>query len=148
MDHVLCDYNAGYKAHQEKYPDLKYPQSQPGLYQSLSPMPGAIETYAWLDNHPQLSVYILTSPSIKNPHCYSEKRIWVEQYLGFEAVNQLIITPHKNLNKGHYLIDDNIKGKGQDEFEGELIHFGSERFPDWPSVRKYFSERYSLVDNL
>lgn len=31
MDHVLCDYDLGYKAHKAKYPDLPFPQSQPGL---------------------------------------------------------------------------------------------------------------------
>ncbi len=138
MDHVLCDYAAGFKAHQEKYPHLKYPQSEPGLYISLDPLPGAIEIYQWLDQHPKLDVYILTSPSVKNPHCYSEKRIWVERYLGAEVTEKLIISPHKNLNKGDYLIDDNASGKGQDAFEGELLLFGAEKFPDWQSIKAYF----------
>lgn len=34
------------------------------------------------------------------------------------------------------LIDDNVEGKGQNYFQGELIHFGSQEFPDWMSVRK------------
>ena len=29
-------------------------------------------------------------------------------------------------------------GKGQDRFEGSLIQFGSEQFPDWESVRTFF----------
>ena len=35
MDYVLCDYDLGYKAHKAKYPDLPFPQSQPGLYTNL-----------------------------------------------------------------------------------------------------------------
>jgi len=37
------------------------------------------------------------------------------------------------MNKGHYLIDDREKN-GAGDFEGELIRFGSEEFPDWQSV--------------
>lgn len=138
MDHVLCDYDAGFKAHQNRYCSLEFPQSQPGLYLGLKPIEGAIESYVWLHQHPLLSVYILTAPSIRNPHCYSEKRLWVEQYLGFDVVERLIITPNKGLNKGHFLIDDCLFGKGQEDFEGELIHFGSSDFPDWGSVKRYF----------
>ncbi|MDO3380902.1 5' nucleotidase, NT5C type [Gilvimarinus algae] len=138
MDHVLCDYEAGFNAHQTKYPELAFPQSQPGLYIGLAPMPGAVDAFKWLSAQPELEVFILTSPSEMNPHCYSEKRQWVEQHLGMAAVNRLIISPHKDLNRGDYLIDDNVAGKGQDHFEGELIHFGSEQYPDWRSVVAYF----------
>jgi|SRR5690554_1150660 len=140
MDHVLCDYNAGFMAHQAKYPDLEFPQSQPGLYQNLEPMPGAIQVYSWLSRQPELAVFILTSPSIRNPHCYSEKRIWVEKHLGLDAAYNLIISPHKNLSRGDYLIDDNATGKGQDHFEGTLILFGSVDFPNWLAVQEFFSD--------
>ncbi len=138
MDFTLCDYAEGFTRHQLLYPDLEYPQSQPGLYRNLNPMPGAIDAYRWLHRQSIFEVYILTSPSTKNPHCYSEKRIWVEEYLGMDIVEHLIITPNKGLNKGHFLIDDNIEGKGQEAFEGELIQFGSIRYPDWISVQRYF----------
>lgn len=140
MDHVLCDYKAGFAQWQAKYPEMKYPQSRPGMYLSLKPMEGAIDTYLWLHNHPKTAVFILTAPSVKNPHCYAEKRIWVEQYLGMDAAHNLIISSHKGLNRGDYLIDDNIAGKGQDMFEGKLTHFGSEYFPDWIAVRDYFEQ--------
>tara|TARA_R110001599_G_scaffold267834_2_gene468745 strand:+ start:6220 stop:6690 length:471 start_codon:yes stop_codon:yes gene_type:complete len=140
MDHVLRDYDAGFTQWQAKYPELKFPQSQPGMYLSLEPVEGAIETYLWLHNHPKTAVFILTAPSVKNPHCYAEKRLWVEQHLGMDAVGNLIISPHKGLSRGDYLIDDNITGKGQDSFEGELIHFGSEYFPNWAKVRDHFEQ--------
>ena len=53
-----------------------------------------------------------------------------------EAYKRLIIAHHKNLLRGDYLIDDREKN-GAKEFEGELILFGSEKFPDWRSVLKY-----------
>jgi 5'(3')-deoxyribonucleotidase len=60
----------------------------------------------------------------------------VQKYLGEAAYKRLILSHHKDLNQGDYLIDD--KGKnGASEFEGEWIHFGSERFPDWDAVLKY-----------
>ena len=45
-------------------------------------------------------------------------RIGVEVY--FTTDTQLTLTP-----------------LGADSFAGEHIHFGSEKFPDWPSVKKY-----------
>jgi len=148
MDFTLCDYAKGYKVQQQKFPSIKYPQSEPGLYVNLEPMPNAIEVYNWIDSQPEFDVYILTAPSIKNPHCYSEKRIWVEENLGFDAVNKLIITPNKGLNKGDYLIDDNSSGKGQEYFEGELILFGSTEFSDWVSVRSYLQRKLTLMKSI
>ena len=81
--------------------------------------------------------YILTAPSVHNPLCYTEKRVWVEQHLGMSMVNRLIISPDKSLLRGDYLIDDHASGSGQEEFQGELIHFGSEEFPGWQQVLDY-----------
>lgn len=138
MDRTLCNYDEGYRRHQQQHPGLEFPQSQPGLYINLKPIGGALDTYRWLHEHPRTAVFILTSPSLKNPHCYSEKRLWVEEHLGMEIVGRLIITPHKDLNKGDYLIDDCDAGKGQERFEGELIQFGSKAFPDWEAVKSFF----------
>lgn len=140
MDHTLCDYGAGFEAHSQRYPELEFPQSQPGLYIGLEPLPDALETYRWLHQHSTFDVFILTAPSIKNSHCYSEKRDWVEKYLGMEVVERLIISGYKGHNKGHFLIDDCAEGKGQEVFEGDLIQFGSARFPDWATVRSFFEE--------
>ena len=49
----------------------------------------------------------------------------------------LIVSPHKGLNKRDYLIDDRDSGQEQDKFEGQLIQFGSEAFPDWERVREF-----------
>ena len=55
----------------------------------------------------------------------------------------LILSHNKNLNRGHYLIDDRDKN-GAKEFEGEHIHFGTEKFPDWQSVMKYLRSKEQL----
>ena len=138
MDGTLCDFKGAFTRCLFENPTLKFPQSKPGFFFDLEPITGAIEAFTWLSNQPEFDTYILTAPSIKNPLCYTEKRLWVEKYPGFTAVNKFIISPHKNLNKGDYLIDDNLSGKGQEKFDGKVIQFASTLFPDWPAVHQYF----------
>ena len=67
---------------------------------------------------------------------WSDKHKWVKKYLGETAKKRLILSQHKDLNRGGYLIDDRtVNGAG--EFQGEHIHFGQEKFPDWKSVLDY-----------
>ena len=62
---------------------------------------------------------------------------WVQRYLGDDVAHKrLIITHHKDLNRGDFLVDDRTKN-GAGEFSGELIRFGSVEFPDWAAVQKY-----------
>lgn len=143
MDGVLCDFE---KAHQNDLaikPEIAYPQSQYGFFRKLQPMPHALDSMQCLQRLSELDIYILTAPSIHNPLCYSEKREWIETHIGFEWVKKLIISPNKGLSKGHYLIDDHKEGRGQELFEGELLHFGSERFPDWHSIIEFFTLKYT-----
>ena len=151
MDHVLCDYNKGFAKYQKKYPNLDYPQSRPGFYESLEPMPGAIEAMNWLMSSRDREVFILSAPSLKNPHSYSEKRIWVEQHLGMEAARRLILSSFKGLHRGEYLIDDWTHGKGQEYFEGVLIQFGSDTHPNWDQVCRTIREQeviFRWVDDV
>ncbi|MEM9528789.1 MAG: hypothetical protein AAGA31_19410 [Bacteroidota bacterium] len=138
MDGVLCDFVLAYETALAANPDIKYPQSQYGFFRKLRPMPNAIEAIATLRANPELDVYILTAPSIYNPLCYSEKREWVEDHLGMEMVKRLIISPNKALCRGDYLIDDHTTGRGQENFTGRLIHFGSTDFPNWAAVLRLF----------
>jgi 5'(3')-deoxyribonucleotidase len=65
-----------------------------------------------------------------------EKALWVKNYFGLEVQKKLILCCNKSLVKGHYLIDDSISD-GQQEFEGELIRFGTTEFPNWDSVVRH-----------
>lgn len=58
-------------------------------------------------------------------------------------MSRLILSPNKALLKGDYLTDDYTEGKGQDQFEGKLINFGSDKFPDCKSVLKFFSTSFN-----
>lgn len=134
MDGVLCEYEGAYARDREAYPNQPYPQSREGFYRELAPIPGAIDSMKRLASNPEVEAYILTAPSVHNPLSYTEKRLWVEGHLGFDWVERLIISPNKSLVKGDFLIDDHTEGRGQENFEGRLIHFGSEEFQDWSTV--------------
>jgi 5'(3')-deoxyribonucleotidase len=64
----------------------------------------------------------------------------VKRYLGEPARKRLILTHHKNLNRGDFLVDDRTK-HGVDQFGGEHVHFGTARFRGWPAVTSYLRER-------
>lgn len=139
MDDVLCKYKDRYNQMLEIKPEIKYPQSQYGFFVGLEVMKDAHYAMHLLRWSEQYDPYILTAPSIKNPLCYTEKRVWVEKYFGMYFVERLIISPNKSLLMGDYLIDDNVFGKGQEGFKGELLQFGSEKYPDWQSILKYLN---------
>jgi len=135
MDDVLCDFSGGCKKALEQSPNMPIPQSQYGFYQNLAPLDGAIETLKALYDSKEYTPYILTAPSTRNPFSYTEKRVWVEEKLGYSFVDRLIICSHKGLLKGDILIDDNNSGRGQEYFVGRFIHFGSPLVPNWAAVR-------------
>jgi 5'-nucleotidase len=135
MDDVLCDYSGAHAAALANHPEIQFPQSQYGFYANLSPIEGAMDAANALYDSDRYEPYILTAPSIKNPLCYTEKRVWVERYLGMRYVERLIISPNKALLIGDILIDDQPRGRGQDQFNGRLMQFGSAAYPDWRAVR-------------
>lgn len=141
MDDVLCDFTGAYKLSRLQTPGVVFPQSQYGFFTNLVALPNAIESVKTLIRSESYDPYILTAPSVKNPLCYTEKRVWIEQKFGIEFVKKLIISPNKSLLKGDFLIDDNRSGKGQEGFEGELIHFGSDDFLNWISVMEYLESK-------
>ena len=100
----------------------------------MDPMPGALEAYRELVNH--YDVYILSTSPWENDTAPGHKLQWVKKHLGQPAYKRLILSHHKHLNIGDYLIDDRL-ANGADRFPGEHIHFGTERFPDWDAVKGY-----------
>lgn len=134
MDGVLCDYAGAYKRDIESNPTQIYPQSQFGFFLNLEPLENAIETFKMLEKH--FDMWILTRPSVYNVMCYTEKAMWVKNHLGFDIQCKTIIACDKSLLKGDFLIDDTTQF-GQTEFEGEFIHFGTDKFPDWKTIRNY-----------
>ena len=136
MDGVLVDFESGLKlideATKEQYKG--HLDEIPGLFALMQPLPGAIEAVRLLAR--RYDVYILTTSPWNNPTAASEKIEWVKKYLDDIFHKRVIITHHKDLCEGDYLIDDRGKN-GASEFKGEWLHFGSERFPDMDSILNY-----------
>lgn len=99
MDDVLCDFKTAYEKALLENPLINFPQSQYGFFTNLNPIDGAIETAKALEASGRYQPYILTAPSLKNPLCYTEKRVWVEKWLGFSYVEKLIICSEKITSK-------------------------------------------------
>jgi 5'(3')-deoxyribonucleotidase len=130
----MCDYYHAFILARYKNPNISYPQSQLKFFENLEPIDGAVEAYFKLKE--QYNVILLTAPSVNNPLCYMEKRLWVEKHLGLAECDKLHICVDKTLSRGRYLIDDCVQ-KGLLKPEWEQIFFGSKRFPDWDSVLAY-----------
>jgi 5'(3')-deoxyribonucleotidase len=119
MDGVLANFDKAYK---EKWTEkMQFPQATQGFFESLEPIKYAVSNYRYLAY--QYDVRIATAPSVMNPLCYTEKRLWVEKHLGMQAAERMIIIPDKSLLIGDILIDDNTEGKGQESFQGTLLKF-------------------------
>ena len=136
MDNVLVDFESAvvdlYRYERDKY-EGRY-DAVPGIFARMEPMPDAIESFILLSDY--FDTYILSTGPWKNPSAWTDKLIWVQTHLGEHAYKRLILSHHKNLNTGDYLIDDRT-ANGAGQFSGEHILFGSKRFPDWKSVLDY-----------
>ena len=80
----------------------------PGIFAVMPPMPGAIDAYRELAE--LFDTYILSTAPWLNPSAWQHKVEWVQLHLGIDedtpAYKRLIITHHKNLNRGDFLVDD------------------------------------------
>jgi 5'-nucleotidase len=136
MDGVTADWYGGFlKIYNQRYPERqtisekdmdeyyienKYPEEhkadclnvvrgEPGFYENLDPIEGAIEALSTL---PGLSdfvePFICSSPDplSVNHVCESEKTRWIEKHLGQWWKRRVILTNDKTLVRGHFLIDD------------------------------------------
>jgi 5'(3')-deoxyribonucleotidase len=136
MDIVLVDFKSGVNrlsAEMQQEYDGRF-DDVPGIFALMSPIPHSIDSYEILADH--FDTYILSTAPWDNPSAWTDKLLWVQKYLGKAAYKRLILSHHKNLNDGHYLIDDRT-ANGADRFPGEHIHFGQPNFPDRDSVVKY-----------
>ena len=126
LDRVPADVQAEYKGHEDDIP---------GIFALMDPMPGAVEAYLG-------AVAGCSTPTSCLRRLGRTRRPGRTSWSGCSgtsakaAYKRLILTHHKDLNRGDFLVDDR-RMRGAAEFEGELIPFGSEEFPDWRSVVEY-----------
>jgi 5'(3')-deoxyribonucleotidase len=143
MDGVLVDFQSGL-AQQDEKTLREYGGREdeiPGIFGVMKPIDGAIESVHRLSKH--YDCYILSTAPWRNPSAWSDKVAWVTKYMDDIFHKRIVITHCKHLCKGDYLIDDRSK-HGVTEFEGEWIHFGSEKFPNWDAVLEYLLPKNSL----
>ena len=136
MDGVLVDFKSAFsKIPQETLEKYKDKDDIPSIFSLMDPMEGAIESYQILSQY--FDTYILSTSPWENPTASSDKVAWVKKYLGKAGYKRLILSHHKNLNKGDYIIDDR-DARGVKQFEGEHIHFGPDgKYKTWDDVMTY-----------
>ncbi len=136
MDNVLVDFASGI-AKLPKHLQIEYKEridEVPGIFSLMKPLKGAICSYEKLSS--KYDTYILSTAPWENASSWKDKNLWVRKYLGEVAYKRLILTHHKNLNFGDFLIDDRT-ANGVDQFKGKHIMFGSDDYPNWDAVCKY-----------
>ena len=136
MDNVLVDFASGIEMIPE-HVQVKYQgriDEVPGIFSLMKPKIGAISSFERLSK--EYDTYILSTAPWENSSAWSDKNLWVRKYLGEIAYKRLILTHHKNLNTGDFLIDDRT-ANGANLFKGKHIMFGSNEYPDWEAVCNY-----------
>lgn len=136
LDGVCADLKKLADKKLKQNPLMIYPQAEYGFFMEMEEIKDAVSAVKTLAEH--YDVWFLSAPSYKNPLCLAEKNYWVRNHFGPEWPERLILSSNKALLKGHYLIDDNITGRNQENFEGKFVHFGSPTFSTWTKVMEFF----------
>ncbi|MBY6682355.1 hypothetical protein HQ312_14965 [Rhodococcus sp. BP-316] len=140
LDNTLVDFQSGIdRLHPSEIVGFENDLDEvPRIFSLMDPIKGALDAYALLAEH--FDTYILSTAPWKNAQAWHDKVKWVQWHLGYEsgsvAYKRLILSHHKNLNRGDFLVDDR-RANGADQFEGELIPFGSDDFKTWADVTNY-----------
>lgn len=159
MDNVIVDFTSGIDrlpiktlerhievAGRKKNGEPKDLDDVPGIFSLMDPMPGAIE--AVLELTKLFDTYVLSTSPWNNPTAWSDKVKWIHLHFGYKEgtplYKRLILSHHKNLNDGHFLVDDR-DANGADKFAikpgSEHIHFGKNPFEDWGKTFEYLRSR-------
>ena len=110
----------------------------PGIFSKMKPIDEMVQLFNQMADDERYDVYILSTSPWDNPTAASEKVEWVKKYLPLYGYKRLILSHHKHLNIGDYLIDDRT-ANGAGKFGGELIQYGTEKFPTAESIKTYLN---------
>jgi 5'(3')-deoxyribonucleotidase len=116
-------------------------KNTPGFFENLPLIPGAINAIEKLSK--EFEIFFLSTPMWDVPNSYSEKRNRIEKHFKDWGKKRLILTHRKDLQIGHYLIDDRTV-HGASEFKGNFIHFGKDPFERWESVASYIHKAENI----
>ena len=146
MDGTVVDFQSGIDrlsdddkvAYEGKYDE------HPMIFTLMDPMVGAIEAVETLRHH--FDIYVLTTSPWNNPNAASQKLAWIKKYFGeFEGsafYKRVVMSHHKRLNLGDYLIDDREKAAAG--FSGQHIHFGTNDFRTWQQVVDHLMNKHPI----
>lgn len=110
----------------------------PGIFSKMKPINEMVHLFNQMAADERYDVYILSTSPWDNPTSASDKVAWVKKYLPLYGYKRLILSHNKHLNIGDYLIDDRT-ANGAGEFTGELIQYGTEKFPTAQSIKTYLN---------
>jgi len=146
MDNTLVDFTAKLEGidpsvlarYEERYDEI------PGIFALMPPKLGAVDAFNELSG--LFDTYILSTAPWVNPSAWQHKVEWVHLHLGFEedspAYKRLILSHHKNLNLGEFLVDDRPWARGVPDFGDEVLHFGNKgTYKTWPDVVAYLKKQ-------
>ena len=139
LDGVIADFEKGREDHPlgKVSPYIGRPDKLPGLFENLEPIEGAISSVNLLLESLDFDIYFLSTAPWDNPDAWTHKRLWIAKYFDEKLIRKRLILCHfKNFLSGDYLIDDR-RHNGAKDFQGEWLHFGSDKFPNWKSILKY-----------
>ena len=148
LDNTLVDFPSGIAALSDEDRDayLDRYDEVPGIFALMQPMDGALHAFHTLSA--VFDTYILSTAPWLNPSAWQHKLEWVYAHLGKDdtspAHKRLILSHHKNLNRGHFLVDDR-PNNGAEEFGRmpgqEWIQFGCGDHAEWSKVTEYLLAR-------
>ena len=132
MDGVLADFQKAADLipdwapeHDKKHPDEVLD------FSTFEVIPGAKEAVAKLIDMGH-DLFIASTPPWNNKAAWGQKGAWIEEH--FPALKRKVFLTHrKDLLIGDILIDDTTY-RGQKDFQGEFIHFGTSGSQDWEEV--------------
>ena len=142
MDNVLVNFQTGI-AKLDSETRVKYQGNYdevPHIFSKMEPIKGAIDAVNQLAEH--YDIYALSTAPWNNPTAWSDKIEWIQKHFGKVLYKRLILSYHKNLNKGDLLIDDRLRN-GVEQFEGEHLHFGV-KYKNWQEVTDYLLDKSTL----
>lgn len=144
MDGTIVDFESGLPHYSEDIISMYKDRFDeiPRLFSKMTPIVGALEAFRTVAE--KFDTYLLTTVPWNNPTGATDKIAWVNRHLP-EMRKRVIMSHHKHLNIGDFLVDDRAKN-GAERFtetniDGEWIQIGSEEFPTWVEVSEYLLER-------
>jgi 5'(3')-deoxyribonucleotidase len=160
MDNVIVDFKTGIEKLSDearaKYPNDRGIDDEPHIFSKMEAYADSVAAVKQLAETNEL--YILSTAPWDNSTAWSDKLDWVHAHFGKGLFDEktgdvnwlykrLILSHHKHLNQGEYLIDDRL-ANGVKKFKGQHIHLTIEPdvqpqgdFKTWNEVLKFFASK-------